>query len=138
MLTLDRVDPSAFPWPGLPGGVAPRGWNGWTAGAIRVGAEALAEVYGCSVEETWDWAQVNAQGRVTAAAFVEHQLAQEVTHLREARMLGPDELTERVMRYEAHLQRQMSRDLAQLELLQNRRRGTPSPLLRLEVTGLET
>jgi len=49
----------------------------------------------------------------------------------------PDaEHTERIIRYEAHLSRQLYLALNQLEAMQNRRAGQASPIARVQVTGL--
>lgn len=55
----------------------------------------------------------------------------------ERERLLPDESTlNKIMRYEAHLSRQMYQALHELEALQTRRMGGVSPLARLEVHGL--
>lgn len=49
-------------------------------------------------------------------------------------VLLPDEKRlELIMRYEAHLSRQLNHALHELEALQNRRRGTAAPLTRLDI-----
>jgi hypothetical protein len=40
---------------------------------------------------------------------------------------------EHVQRYEAHLHRMFLKDLHELEALQTRRRGDPTPLARVEI-----
>jgi hypothetical protein len=40
------------------------------------------------------------------------------------------------VRFEAHLNRQLMQTLHELEALQSRRRGSPSPLARVDVHGL--
>jgi hypothetical protein len=55
---------------------------------------------------------------------------------REANLLVPeDQVLERVMRYEAHLHRQLLQSMHELEALQARRRGELAPLARLDVAG---
>jgi hypothetical protein len=55
---------------------------------------------------------------------------------READLLIPSGPTlERVMRYEAHLHRQLVQSMHELEALQARRRGEATPLARLDVAG---
>ncbi len=49
-------------------------------------------------------------------------------------MLLPDDRSlDKIIRYEAHLSRQLNRTMHELEALQNRRRGDPSPLARLDI-----
>jgi hypothetical protein len=51
--------------------------------------------------------------------------------------LLPDERTlATLVRFEAHLNRQLMQTLHELEALQSRRRGSPSPLARVDVHGL--
>jgi hypothetical protein len=55
---------------------------------------------------------------------------------REASLLVPeDQVLERVMRYEAHLHRQLLQSMHELEALQARRQGDLAPLARLDVAG---
>lgn len=55
---------------------------------------------------------------------------------RAAATLPQPEVLDRVIRYEAHLNRQLLAALHELEALQARRAGRPAPLARLDVTGL--
>lgn len=55
---------------------------------------------------------------------------------RAANLLPQPDVIDRVMRYEAHLNRQLLSALHELEALQARRVGQPVPLARLEVTGI--
>jgi hypothetical protein len=51
------------------------------------------------------------------------------------RMIPSGAPLERVMRYEAHLHRQLVQTMHELEALQARRRGEATPLARLDVVG---
>ena len=50
------------------------------------------------------------------------------------RLLPPAQILERIMRYEAHLHRQLVQTIHELEAVQARRRGERTPLARLDVT----
>jgi len=50
--------------------------------------------------------------------------------------LPPDPTVERLVRYEAHLGRQLFHTMHELEALQNRRQGERAPLARIDVHGL--
>lgn len=50
-----------------------------------------------------------------------------------SRVLPPEDATEKVIRYETHLSRQLWATLHELEALQKRRAGEASPLARVEV-----
>jgi len=54
--------------------------------------------------------------------------------LRRARILPPAKPLDRVMKYEAHLSRLLLATLHELEALQRRRQGDPTPLARLSVS----
>jgi hypothetical protein len=61
---------------------------------------------------------------------------EKVGNLIDRRLLPSGEILERVMRYEAHLHRQLIQTLRELEALQARRNGQRvSPLARLDVSG---
>jgi hypothetical protein len=51
------------------------------------------------------------------------------------RVLPPANELDKIMRYEAHLHRQLTQILHELEALQIRRKGGTSPLARLDITG---
>ena len=51
------------------------------------------------------------------------------------RLLPSGEVLDRIMRYEAHLHRQLTQTLHELEALQARRHGERTPLARLDISG---
>ena len=60
---------------------------------------------------------------------------QKADRLHRERILPPPDAFDRVLRYEAHIGRQLTSALHELEALQSRRRGEPTPLARLDVSG---
>lgn len=58
-----------------------------------------------------------------------------VRYLRTSHMLLVDSELDRIARYEAHLSRQLNSTLHELEALQARRQGQPTPLARLDVSA---
>ena len=56
-----------------------------------------------------------------------------VQRLRRERLLPDDASLNKVMRYEAHLNRQLYQALHELEAMQARRQGQAAPLARLDV-----
>jgi hypothetical protein len=52
------------------------------------------------------------------------------------RLLPEPRHMEQIIRYEAHHGRRLSQALRDLEALQERRKGNPTPLARLDITGL--
>ncbi len=59
-----------------------------------------------------------------------------ITADRRERLLPPEDTLNKLMRYEAHLNRQLIQNLHEHEALQARRQGGVAPLARLDVQGL--
>ena len=137
-LIVDLIDTIEFTWPGLPPGMAVGDYEGWTIGQVREGIDALAALCGCRPADIVARAQGIAKTRAVATDYVNSLFELEEARLTGKRLLGPLELTDRVVRHEAHLARMLARDFAQLEALQARRAGTPTPLLRVDVNGGDT
>jgi hypothetical protein len=137
-LTLGFTDTVDFAWPGLPPDVTVGDYDGWTVGQVREGIDALARLRGCSPADVLALGRLHAEAGVLASEHVNQLIEREEARLTAERLLGPVELTDRVIRLEAHLARMLARDFAQLEVLQARRAGTPTPLLRVDVNGGDT
>jgi hypothetical protein len=61
-----------------------------------------------------------------------------IARMRVTRALPNEKTLDRIMRYEAHLHRQLVQTLRELEAMQARRAGQAAPLARLDVSGIET
>jgi hypothetical protein len=72
-----------------------------------------------------------AFGKQQAAERVAHDLAK----MSRERLLPRVETLEKVVRYEAHLSRQLYKAMHELEALQARRMGGSAPLARLDIDG---
>ena len=122
--------------PGFPEGAEWEDYEGWTAGMVRVGIEAVANATGEDPEElleaTIDGARRDIIGKEQAAERVK----QDLEKLSRERLLPDEKTLEKVARYEAHLQRGLYKALHELEALQTRRLGGSAPLARLDVDGL--
>lgn len=123
--------------PGVPDGAEAReDFEGWTAGAVRVGIEAVAQATDEDPEELLEVATSEAKraiiGKEQAAEKVERDLAV----MSRERLLPSDKTLEKVARYEAHLSRLLYKAMHELEALQTRRIGGTAPLARLDVDGL--
>jgi hypothetical protein len=92
------------------------------------------------VEDDWEKEEA-ARKELAALAFYgrEARVApdkEEWLRKRQANAMIPDGARlERVMRYEAHLHRQLLQTMHELEALQSRRQGHSTPLARLDVAG---
>ncbi len=75
------------------------------------------------------------RGEIEAAGFYASVLA--APRLPRARSVLPDPSSlDQIIRYEAHLNRQLYQAMHELEVLQDRRKGRATPLARVQVHGL--
>jgi len=126
------TDDFAFPAAtGIPADGTPEDVTRWTVGQVRIAAEfpsvavLLAhEAHRKAIEEI----KVGATAR---------RWEQTAGRMQRERALPHREDTDKVMRYEAHLHRQLLQTLHELEARQARRAGQAAPLARLDVQGLE-
>jgi hypothetical protein len=111
-------------------------YDGWSAGAVRAGIEAIATATEEDSKEllavATDAARRDIIGKEQAAEHVERDLER----MSRERLLPDEKTLEKVSRYEAHLSRLLFKALHELEALQARRTGGAAPLARLDVDGL--
>jgi len=67
--------------------------------------------------------------------YADH-VARERETMRRERLLPNEDTLNKVIRYEAHLHRQLLQTMHELEALQARRQGRQTPLARVDVQGL--
>jgi hypothetical protein len=123
--------------PGVPDGAEAReDFEGWTAGAVRMGIETVARETDEDPAELLKVATSEARraiiGKEQAAEKVERDLAV----MSRERLLPDVKTIEKVARYEAHLSRLLYKAMHELEALQTRRWGGVAPLARLDVDGM--
>ncbi len=123
--------------PGVPDGAEAReDFEGWTAGAVRIGIETVARETDEDPAELLEVATSEARraiiGKEQAAEKVERDLAV----MSRERLLPDVKTIEKVARYETHLSRLLYKAMHELEALQTRRVGGTAPLARLDVDGL--
>jgi hypothetical protein len=116
-----------------------------TAEELRLDLGVRAVGLGIRVEEILTAALEVAQAqvaelteRLTHMRGTRVDTVVEVERLRRERLLPAEDVMEKVMRYEAHLSRELYKSIHELEVLQARRRGQQTPLVRLDVSGLPT
>jgi hypothetical protein len=122
--------------PGVPGDVYLDdlgAWDGWTAGTVRACIAAVAAVAGDDPETLRRNAMMATAKRSGALRAEAEKLERKLVGLRAERILADAPTLEKVMRYEAHLGRQLTSTLHELEALQKRREGEPTPMARLDV-----
>jgi len=121
-------------------------WSGWTVGTVRAGVRVVARNNGLTEAALIEWAvrEADREARVEEGKVM--KLERLLDHLSE-RIAGAEQLARgqnalpapdaanRVMRYEAHLNKQLTQTLHQLERLQALRSGNPpAPPVALDVT----
>jgi hypothetical protein len=123
--------------PGVPDGAEAReDFKGWTAGAVRVGVEAIARETNEDPAELLEVSTAEAKSAIIDKEQAAERVKQDLEKMSRERLLPDEKTLEKVSRYEAHLSRQLYKALHELEALQARRQGGSSPLARLDVDGL--
>jgi hypothetical protein len=90
--------------------------------ALMMGFHAVPFVLAC------------AEHRLSRLVALQDRLDLEAERLASERLLLDEPRLSQRIRYEAHLRRQLIQLLRELEATQGRRRGTPVPLARLDIT----
>ncbi len=119
------------------GAEAREDFKGWTAVAVRAGIEAIARE---TNEDPAELLQVTTDGAKRAIIGKEQaaeRVKQDLEKMSRERLLPDEKTLEKVVRYEAHLSRQLYKALHELEALQVRRQGGSAPLARLDVDGMD-
>lgn len=111
-------------------------FGGWTAGAVRVGIEAVARATDESPDELLEVATSEAKRAIIGKEQAAERVARDLAVMSRERLLPDEKTLEKVARYEAHLSRLLYKAMHELEALQARRQGSPVPLARLDVDGL--
>jgi hypothetical protein len=125
--------------PGVPEGAQEReDFDGWSAGAVWAGIEAIASATDEDPGELLEVATDSARRDVIRKEQASEQVERDLERMSRERLLPDEKTLEKVSRYEAHLSRLMFKALHELEALQVRRSGGAAPLARLDVDGLAT
>jgi hypothetical protein len=115
-------DLDAFPRPNtVPADTAWSDVNGWTADLLHRVIAAIAAHHGQSVEEALQHAEAAVRRWRNEARALARRFAHKVERLRQERALLSTPQLDTVMRFEAHLMRQLSKALAYFEALQHAR-----------------
>jgi hypothetical protein len=112
-------------------------YDGWTAGAVRIGIEAIATATDEGPEELLEVATDAAKRDIIGKEQAAKQVERDLERMSRERLLPDEKTLEKVVRYESHLCRGLYKALHEFEALQARRTGSAAPLARLDVDGLE-
>jgi hypothetical protein len=111
-------------------------YDGWSAGAVRTGIEAIATATDEDPEELLEVATDAARRDIIGKEQAAEQVQRDLQRMSRERLLPDEKTLEKVARYEAHLSRGLYKALHELEALQVRRTGGAAPLARLDVEGM--
>ncbi len=111
-------------------------YEGWTAGTVRAGIEAVAKATGEDPQELLEAATDGVRRDIIDNEQAAKRVKQDLEKMSRERLLPDEKTLEKVARYEAHLSRQLYKAMHELEALQTRRLGGSAPLARLDVDGL--
>jgi hypothetical protein len=111
-------------------------YDGWSAGVVRKGIEAIARSTEEDPEELLEFATESARRNIISKEQAAKQVERDLERMSRERLLPDEKTLEKVARYEAHLSRGLYKALHELEALQARRTGDAAPLARLDVDGL--
>jgi hypothetical protein len=111
-------------------------YDGWTAGAVRIGIEAIATATDEGPEELLEVATDAAKRDIIGKEQAAKQVERDLERMSRERLLPDEKTLEKVVRYESHLCRGLYKALHELEALQARRTCGAAPLARLDVDGL--
>jgi len=109
-------------------------FDSWTAGLVREAIDAIAAR--AEMEHLLTAAVERARTSVSTKEDQLNRLVAELDRMRRQRLLPDGETLQKLVRYEAHLNRQLYQALHELEALQARRQGEPAPLARVDVQGM--
>jgi hypothetical protein len=122
--------------PGIPHGVPPDRFNGWTGKLLRDALAAVAAHVQRDPAELIAATTKHAQDSLEHLSILEQDVMTRMEGRRRGRLLPHPMKLEQIMRYEAHLHRQLLQTLHEYEADQARGRGERAPLARLDVQGL--
>ncbi len=122
--------------PGAPPDGFPADVERWTVGSLRGALAAMAGRLGVPTPALVETARERLELELPRSIAQVDVARIEIERLRRQRLLPEDRVLRGIARYEAHLARLFYRALHELEALQARRQGAPTPIARLQVHGL--
>jgi len=108
----------------------------WTAGSLIAAFRAIVERDGEAFEEMMTETVARALVIVGGQELEVAKIAQEIDHLTRERLLPDAATLDLIIRYETSMNRMLYQALSQLEAMQSRRAGAPTPLHRIQAYGL--
>ena len=130
-IDLDEIEVA-----GVPDDVEWEDFSGWTVGLVRQAAQAIATQAEKEFADLCEAALEEARVDFGMKTIYADRVARERETMRRERLLPDEDTLNKVIRYEAHLHRQLLQTMHELEALQARRQGLQAPLARVDVQGI--
>jgi hypothetical protein len=108
----------------------------WSVGNVKDAISAIALQAACDPEGLETLGQIKAKHLLTVHDMETKPLLAQRQERRHLHLLPQGPALDRIVRYEAHLMRLLSKYYNQLEIAQAQRRGEATPLARLDFQGL--
>jgi hypothetical protein len=135
--TQEEIDEESLHLPGVPEDTDVVELPAMKASDVRGCVEAIAARIGEDPDELLEAATASARLDATSAEAKAERVEGEIDAMSRERILPGDKTLEKIVRYEAHLSKQLYQALHELENLQKHRTtGEGVPLTRLDVQGL--
>lgn len=122
-----KVDLERFSLPGVPNNIALEDFEGWTAGILRQGIEALGKAEGKSLREMLREIRFVFLQAEAMAKIKQGQSQAKLDHKRRKHLLPDMAHLDSITRYESHLERSLLKTLHEIERLQAVRKGRDVP-----------
>jgi hypothetical protein len=107
----------------------------WTVGDVWQMLAVIGEVWEVDTDAVLDAVIVEILEQVRWLEVRARELSTDISRMARERILPSEQDLNKVMRHEAHLERQLTRAMHELEALQARRLGCPAPLARLDINS---
>ena len=130
-IDLDEIEVA-----GVPDDVEWECFSGWTVGLVRQAAQAIATHAEKGFADLCEAALEEARVDLAMKTIDAYHVARQRETMRRERLLPNEDTLNKVIRYEAHLHRQLLQTMHELEALQARRQGLQAPLARVDVQGI--
>jgi hypothetical protein len=108
----------------------------WTVAELRRFLDALAQLRKVELDDLIGDALDDLHDQLNRGESELAELDRQLDRSRHSRLLTDSDTLDKVVRYEAHLTRQLNSALHELEALQARRQGHPTPLARVELSAV--
>jgi len=115
----EGVKLSDLPLPAIPDGLATEQSDSWTMGQVRGVLESIANLAGQSASDLVNAALAHTRTLVAELSSKIERAETDVSRLRRERVLAPESVIDRIIRYEAHLSEQIAAAMQEFHMLRS-------------------